>query len=337
MSINQTYKLKTDVTILNKVVELIILYKKIYKINASTKKITELSRLLENEFTLDDFQTILGEEDGMSLLSYLKQKNLILSKYENTYENTPYEKQTVYFEQFTEFPNELQNEIQNKTVAIVGLGGIGGNLVQNLVAVGIKNFILIDFDTVDISNLNRQYIYNYDTIGELKTEACKKYLSEFSSEIKCITVNKQITNAEDINSLLKDYKDKIDLLINAADKPTNIQAILFGFCKKWNIPYNTAGLYLEEGSWGPFITDYNLNISYPISNNDSNKFEGKVITGSFGPINNVIVSLLASDIVRFFTGREAFSKNSIVTIDCENLVIHKKTLVLEDINDSIKI
>ena len=120
------------------------------------------------------------------------------------------------------------------------------------------------------------------------------------------------------------------LLINAADKPTNIQGILFDFCKKWDIPYNTAGLYLEEGSWGPFITDYNLNLLYPISKKSLNKFEGKVITGSFGPINNVVVSLLASDIIRFFTGREPFSENSIVTIDCENLMLHKKTIVIEE-------
>ena len=56
MSIYQTYKLKTDVTLLNKSEELIIFYKKAYKINTDSEKITELSRVLEYEFTLDDFK-----------------------------------------------------------------------------------------------------------------------------------------------------------------------------------------------------------------------------------------------------------------------------------------
>ena len=60
--------------------------------------------------------------------------------------------------------------IQEKTIAIFGLGGVGGTCLEALVRTGFKNFVLCDFDKVDLSNLNRQILYTQKDVGKDKTE-----------------------------------------------------------------------------------------------------------------------------------------------------------------------
>lgn len=68
--------------------------------------------------------------------------------------------------------------IQNKKVVIVGVGGVGGYALETLVRFGIKNISVIDNDKVDITNLNRQIISNYNVLGQNKVEiALKRALS----------------------------------------------------------------------------------------------------------------------------------------------------------------
>ena len=68
--------------------------------------------------------------------------------------------------------------IQNRKVVIVGVGGVGGYALETLVRFGIKNISVIDNDTVDITNLNRQIISNYNVLGQNKVEiALKRALS----------------------------------------------------------------------------------------------------------------------------------------------------------------
>ena len=64
--------------------------------------------------------------------------------------------------------------IKNKSVLIVGLGGVGGSAILSLVRSGIGKVIIIDFDNVDISNINRQLIAFNDSVGRKKTDVCEE-------------------------------------------------------------------------------------------------------------------------------------------------------------------
>lgn len=75
--------------------------------------------------------------------------------------------------------NSLQNRLQQSTIAICGLGGLGSNIAINLARMGIGSLILIDFDQVDLSNLHRQQ-YKVSQIGMPKTEALKQNLLEIA-------------------------------------------------------------------------------------------------------------------------------------------------------------
>ena len=74
------------------------------------------------------------------------------------------------------------NKIKNKTIAIVGLGGVGGFTVETLVRNGIENIIIVDGDVVDETNKNRQIIALDSTINKNKTDV-------FESRIKDINTN----------------------------------------------------------------------------------------------------------------------------------------------------
>ncbi|MEE0982127.1 MAG: thiamine biosynthesis protein ThiF [Acutalibacteraceae bacterium] len=94
---------------------------------------------------------------------------------------------------------ELQKKISGTTVAICGLGGLGSNIAFALARAGIGKLILIDFDSVDITNLHRQQ-YKANQIGMNKTEALKDNLLEIAPYVAIETHSVRISedNAEEL-------------------------------------------------------------------------------------------------------------------------------------------
>lgn len=72
--------------------------------------------------------------------------------------------------------------LKNKRVAIFGIGGVGGAVVEALVRSGITKFDLIDNDIVSLSNLNRQIIATLDTIGKYKVDVMKERILSINSD-----------------------------------------------------------------------------------------------------------------------------------------------------------
>lgn len=73
-------------------------------------------------------------------------------------------------------------KLKNSKVALFGLGGVGSYVLEGLVRAGIGNFILVDKDEVDITNLNRQIIATRKTIGKPKVEVAKERILEINPE-----------------------------------------------------------------------------------------------------------------------------------------------------------
>ena len=72
------------------------------------------------------------------------------------------------------------NVLKNKKVLIVGVGGVGGYAVEGLARCGIENITIVDYDKVDISNINRQIIALHSTIGLFKVEVLKKRILDIN-------------------------------------------------------------------------------------------------------------------------------------------------------------
>lgn len=86
-----------------------------------------------------------------------------------------------------------QKLIANSTVAIIGMGGLGAPCALYLVAAGISRLILIDDDVVDISNLQRQIIYQTQDVGIAKTFAAKKALLALDDTVEITTHQIRLT------------------------------------------------------------------------------------------------------------------------------------------------
>ena len=109
--------------------------------------------------------------------------------------------------------NDNFEKIKEKTVLVVGLGGVGGYAVESLIRSGINNIILIDFDKIDESNLNRQIITNNNNIGQYKTDVMKERILSINSE--CNVSLHNIFLDKDSISILDNYQ--IDYIVDACD------------------------------------------------------------------------------------------------------------------------
>ncbi len=122
------------------------------------------------------------------------------------------------------------NLIVSKVVVVVGLGGVGGYAAESLVRSGIKKIILIDYDDISVSNLNRQIIATTNNIGLSKGEEFVKRIKIINSECEATFLNIFLNN-DNIN-LLNNYQ--IDYIIDACDT-VNAKKLLIDYSLKNNI------------------------------------------------------------------------------------------------------
>ena len=115
-------------------------------------------------------------------------------------------------------------KINNTTVLIVGLGGVGGYALESLARSGIGNFILIDYDKIDISNLNRQIITNNDNIGMGKAMVAKERILSINPSCNVITYD-VFLNDENINIL---DNHNIGYIVDACDS-VNTKKLLIDY------------------------------------------------------------------------------------------------------------
>ena len=85
-----------------------------------------------------------------------------------------------------------QQRLAEATVLIIGLGGLGSPVSMYLAAAGVGHLTLVDFDTVDISNLQRQIVHTTDDIGRPKVESAHDYLAALNPEITLTTINRKL-------------------------------------------------------------------------------------------------------------------------------------------------
>ena len=107
---------------------------------------------------------------------------------------------------------EGQESLLNATVLIIGLGGLGSPVAMYLAAAGVGHLILCDFDSVDLSNLQRQIIHNTLNIGKPKVESARNSLLALNPQIKVTSLYQQL----DEESLTKQIAN-VDIVIDCTD------------------------------------------------------------------------------------------------------------------------
>ncbi|KAL6107266.1 uba2 [Pungitius sinensis] len=108
---------------------------------------------------------------------------------------------------------ELSDTLSTCKVLVVGAGGIGCELLKNLVLTGFKNIELIDLDTIDVSNLNRQFLFQKKHVGKSKAQVAKESALQFCPTVNITAYHDSITNSE----YNVEFFRKFMLVMNALD------------------------------------------------------------------------------------------------------------------------
>lgn len=122
--------------------------------------------------------------------------------------------------------------ITNKTILIVGLGGVGGYTLEALARTGIQKLIIVDNDIVDISNINRQIIALTNTIGKYKTDVFEKRIHFINPHCEVIKITEFITK-ENLSML---FSTPIDYVVDACDTLETKKEII-KYCLQHNIKF----------------------------------------------------------------------------------------------------
>ena len=96
-------------------------------------------------------------------------------------------------------------KLKNSNVIVFGLGGVGGATVEALVRAGIGNLSIVDFDTVDKTNLNRQIITTQSVIGKAKVEVARDRILSINPNINLTIYNEKILDRNTVDADLCKY------------------------------------------------------------------------------------------------------------------------------------
>lgn len=121
--------------------------------------------------------------------------------------------------------------LRNSKIIVFGVGGVGGYVVEALARAGIGELHLVDYDTVDITNVNRQIIALETTVGQNKVDVFEERIKSINPECKVKIHNKKL----ELNNYEQFFNEKWDYMIDAIDTISS-KILLAQICEERKIP-----------------------------------------------------------------------------------------------------
>ena len=307
---NTILKLTNVSQIVKREDSLLLVEDEIFEIPLINPRLVEVFDKLKTGITENEIFQIIGIDYGKELIKVLKKNNLVAIKSHNPYENTMLEKQWLYLEGLNcGLASELQYSISTKTVCIVGVGGVGTVVLEQLVRCGLRSIIVVDFDIVSSSNLNRQVLFCKKDVGKRKIDVLINKVKEIDPDVSVVGLNSKIQTLSDLN-ILDDYH--IDLLVNAADTPTNIEDLVYTYAFNKAVACISCSVGRNMGTWGPLLVP-KMTMCYKCYKereyckmSEIERFLCKEVSissspldVSFCPINSIVSIFMAKDIILF--------------------------------------
>lgn len=154
-----------------------------------------------------------------------------------------------------EFGTAAQEKLFRAKVLVVGAGGLGCPALQYLSAAGVGTIGIIDFDTIELSNLQRQTLYSISDIGKSKAPTAAEKLKAFNPEVQILSFNVKL----DSNNALESIND-FDIVIDGTDN-FSTRYLVNDACVLLNKPLVYGAVLRFEGQVGVFnLADKNTNI-----------------------------------------------------------------------------
>jgi len=202
-----------------------------------------------------------------------------------------------------------QKKIFLSKVLIVGVGGLGCPLITYLAASGVGKIGILDFDKVEVSNLNRQTLYGSNDLGKFKVFQAKKHINKINKKIKIITYNKKLTSKN-----IKDIFNKFDVICDGTDN-YDTRYLINDFCVKNKKILISAAISKFDGHLfkfnfkkkGPCYRCFMPEKPIEESNCQTE--------GIFSPVAGVMGSLQANEVLKSILNTKDFLINHMIVFD----------------------
>ena len=283
-------------------------FKNLLTLMDGTRTIQDLSNEVQTDIV--ELNEFINELDSYGLLEDMDEGEQELL---NEAKGERYKTNVNYFANFSTLHTNkyaYQKSLRKSSVCVLGLGG-SNMAVGSLVGMGISKLVGLDYDKVEISNLNRQFLYSQDDIGMHKTVAIKKRITNLNPEVEIEVHNLKVENSSCLSKVIKD----VDIVLNTIDQPSLLSNRWVNFaCVKHNKPFLQGGVANRRILWQKFLPNssacYDCYLIYHIQNDPS--FEahlrgnnGLILEGrntAFAPNIAVITGLLTNEIAKHITG-----------------------------------
>lgn len=197
-----------------------------------------------------------------------------------------------YSRQILLFGEEGQEKLKNSRVMVVGAGGLGSPISTYLAIAGVGKIILADFDSVELSNLNRQFLHHEKDIGRSKIESAKEKLLSINPGIEVETIGEMISESN-IESLIPEC----DIIVDALDN-LETRHLLNRLAVKRRIPLVHGAVTGYDGQVTTIIPGKTpcLYCIFP-------RISKKAVFPILGATSGVIGSIQANEVIKFLTGK----------------------------------
>lgn len=216
-----------------------------------------------------------------------------------------------HYADFRQSPGQIQERLKNSSITIIGMGAFGSGILSNLAGLGVQNVCIVDYDTVELSNLNRQMLFSESDIGRVKIEAARDFMHRFYSDMKITTVQMKIESSEGVEQVIAGS----DLVILAADQPfVLIQHWVNQACVKLRIPLIGGGVIFTKGQFFTvipeqtgcldcmFLTRAEMAEDYPQYVDKFLSEDISIPTAALAPNIMMITGMISLEAVRLLTG-----------------------------------
>ncbi|HEV8178061.1 MAG TPA: ThiF family adenylyltransferase, partial [Gemmatimonadales bacterium] len=193
----------------------------------------ELKASLEaRRLPTEGFEVALAQLDEHELIECDDRRHLLSPD-----EFERFDRQLIYFADLAgpgQAAEELQQRLLQAKVIVLGCGGLGSWAASALACAGVGTLVLIDDDSVELSNLNRQLLFCEADIGQPKIEAASAALGRHNPALDLIRIRRQIGAVADLEDLL----EGVDLLVLTADSPPHqLPRWINQACLEAGVPY----------------------------------------------------------------------------------------------------
>lgn len=279
-----------------------------------TRTVSDIFRLL----TVD--HPNVSHEDVISAIEQFDQAGFLLDASQpadgllDDYELSRWERNLNFFGAYAGLADnryELQARLRDCRVTLLGLGGLGSHVLLDLAAIGIGYVRVMDFASVELSNLNRQILYRDADLGKPKVGLAIERVREFNPVIEIQPVTRSINSGEDALAVITGT----DIVISVIDRPeAEIRSWLNEACVSAGIPLLTGGLEAQRAVYFAVLPRETGCVECwrtqaarddPVSAAMLEERRARGIGGdnaAFCPLVAMAAALLTSELVRLVTG-----------------------------------